>query len=163
MTIATFLSELRSIAKGCNFDGTLEKMIRDRLVCGVKDNRIQRRLLIEPKLDFKKAMDISLATEAALKKVKELHSSTPGAWRSEDSIHKVVPQLKPQTTDSCYKCGKSTHKANNCPFKTTKCHNFGKTGHIKRACRQSKKLSSQVKLLLKRLRKIITIMTTCSH
>ena len=147
--IATFVSELRSIAKRCNFEGTLEKMIRDRLVCGVRDDRLQRRLLIETNLDFKKAMEISIATEAALRNVKELHSVVAGASRSEDAVcNKVVPQGKPQTTDSCYRCGKPSHKANNCPFKTAKCHNCGKTGHIKRACRQPKKQStSQVKMV----------------
>ena len=40
-------------------------MLRDRLVCGVRDIRIQRRLLEEPKLTLKRALDLSLAIEAA--------------------------------------------------------------------------------------------------
>ena len=39
----------------------------------------------------------------------------------------------------CYRCGKSTHKAAQCPFWTAKCHNFGKTGHLRSVCRQPKK------------------------
>ena len=34
-TIATFISELRSIAEFCNFGQTLGDMLRDRLVCGI--------------------------------------------------------------------------------------------------------------------------------
>ena len=36
----------------------------------------------------------------------------------------------------CYRCG--NHQPFQCYFKTTKCHNCGKTGHIKSACRQAK-------------------------
>ena len=38
------------------FQNTLEEMLRDRLVCGINDEQIQRRLLAESSLDFKKAM-----------------------------------------------------------------------------------------------------------
>ena len=43
--IAKFVAELRHIAQCCGYDATLEDMLRDRLVCGVNDARIQRRLL----------------------------------------------------------------------------------------------------------------------
>ena len=48
------------------------------------------------------------------------------------------------TNSNCYRCGKSTHKAAQCPFQTEKCHNRGKVGHLKRVCRQSKKPVMQV-------------------
>ena len=34
-------------------------MLRDRLVCGINDKQIQRRLLAESSLDFKKAMKLA--------------------------------------------------------------------------------------------------------
>ena len=43
----------------------LEKMLRDRLVCGVNDERIQRRLLAESQLEFKKTMELATAMETA--------------------------------------------------------------------------------------------------
>ena len=41
-TIATFVSELRSIAEFCNYGESLNDMLRDRLVCGINDSAIQR-------------------------------------------------------------------------------------------------------------------------
>ena len=41
-SIATFVVELRALGQTCGFGDSLEDMIRDRLVCGVKDERIQR-------------------------------------------------------------------------------------------------------------------------
>ena len=49
-TIAMFLAELRHLSEHCEFGITLDEMLRDRLVCVVRDIRIQRRLLVEPKL-----------------------------------------------------------------------------------------------------------------
>ena len=42
------------------------------------------------------------------------------------------------TNSNWYRCGKSSHKAAQCPFQTAKCHNCGKTGHLRRVCRQPK-------------------------
>ena len=47
-SIATYVAELRAIGEHCGFGGTLNEMICDRLVCGVNDHNIQRRLLQEP-------------------------------------------------------------------------------------------------------------------
>ena len=49
-TIVMFLAELRHLSEQCEFGITLDEMLRDRLVCVVRDIRIQRRLLVEPKL-----------------------------------------------------------------------------------------------------------------
>ena len=48
-------------------------MLRDRLVCGIRDAHTQRRLLAEPELTFKKAFDLAQASETAEKNAKQLH------------------------------------------------------------------------------------------
>ena len=56
----------------------------------MRDN-IQRRLLSEPRLDFKKAMELALGLETAVKNARELQSSgrefasTEGANKLADS------------------------------------------------------------------------------
>ena len=45
-------------------------MLCDRLVCGVKEPKIQRRLLAEPTLSFDKAFELALALESADKMLK---------------------------------------------------------------------------------------------
>ena len=56
-TIAMFLAELRHLSEHCEYGITLDEMPRDRLGCGVRDIRIQRRLLAEPKLTLKRALN----------------------------------------------------------------------------------------------------------
>ena len=44
-------------------------MIRDRLVCGVNDVAIQKRLLAEPTLAYEKAVELALSAETAARSV----------------------------------------------------------------------------------------------
>ena len=55
-TIAMFLAELRQLSEHSEFGIAQGEMLRDRLVCGVRDIRMQRRLLAEPKLTLKRAL-----------------------------------------------------------------------------------------------------------
>ena len=41
-----------------DFQNTLKEMLRNQLVCGVNNEQIQRMLLAESFLDFKKAMKL---------------------------------------------------------------------------------------------------------
>ena len=44
---STFVAELRNLAKDCDFGATLEDNLRNRLVCGIADQVLQKRLLSE--------------------------------------------------------------------------------------------------------------------
>lgn len=56
-SISTYVAELRQLTKHCNFGTALEDMLRDRLVCGINKDRIQRRLLAETTLNFKSSVN----------------------------------------------------------------------------------------------------------
>ena len=43
-SIATYLSELRSIAQDCNFCDNLDNMLQDCLVCGMENKSILRNI-----------------------------------------------------------------------------------------------------------------------
>ena len=59
--VSTYVAELRKLSEHCNFGTALNDMLRDRLVCGIADQRIQRRLLAEPDLTFAKALELAHA------------------------------------------------------------------------------------------------------
>ena len=69
-TIQQYVAELRSLSEHSDFRDQLEEMMRDRLVCGVNDERIQRRPLAESRLDFKKALELATAMEIADKNMR---------------------------------------------------------------------------------------------
>ena len=45
------MCELRRLSVTCDFENNLDSSLRDRLVCGIKDDGIQRRLLAEKTLN----------------------------------------------------------------------------------------------------------------
>ena len=55
--VATYITQLKQLAEHCNFgDGDrLNEMLRDRLVCGIANEKWQHRLLSEEKLPYEKA------------------------------------------------------------------------------------------------------------
>ena len=150
-SVATFVSELRCLAEFCNFGAALEDMLRDRLVCGINDVGIQRRLLAESTLSFKKAFELAQGLESAAQNVKQLQSTgsrqeVSGATGTThmQGVHKVShpDQRKPDSGANCYRCGKPGHSAAKCRFKDAKCHYCGKTGHIKALCRMKQKTAA---------------------
>ena len=60
-SVGTFVAELRRLSEHCQYGDTLDDMRSDRLVCGIADSRLQRRLLAEPDLTFKKALELAQA------------------------------------------------------------------------------------------------------
>jgi hypothetical protein len=59
-SVATYVAELKRLGEHCAYGDSLNEMVRDRLVCGINDLRIQNRLLQEPQdLTFQKALEIA--------------------------------------------------------------------------------------------------------
>ena len=67
-SVANFIAKLQHLTRYCEFGGVLNDMLCDRLVCGIENSHIQRRLFAEPSLTFDKAVEISLAMESAVQK-----------------------------------------------------------------------------------------------
>ena len=148
-TISVFLAELRRLSEHCEFDSTLDQMLRDRLVCGTSDDKIQRRLLAEPKLTLKRALELAIAIETSEKDALDLkcNNSVQSVGKG-DSLVNNLPQ-KPRDVEQkqksqdtanikCSRCD-GQHIPSECRFKDAKCHACGKQGHISRACRSKYK------------------------
>ncbi|CAC5376393.1 unnamed protein product [Mytilus coruscus] len=122
-SVSQFVAELRQISEHCDYKATLDDMLRDRLVCGIKEDRIQRRLLAEPGLTFKKAMEVATAMEMAAKNAQDLQVQEP------KPVHKVTVR-----NEECYRCG-GPHNAHDCKWKDAKCYAYDKKGHLAKESR----------------------------
>jgi hypothetical protein len=67
--VAAYLAQLRALADKCEFGDFLTTALRDRLVTGINDERMMRRLLQEPfkDLTLDRALEICTAMETAVK------------------------------------------------------------------------------------------------
>ena len=131
-----FLAKLRRLSEHCEFGITLDEMLRDRLVCGVRDIRIQRRLLAEPKLTLKRALDLALTIEAADKDASEIQKAD--GQGGDASVNKVDVKVNKGSEVKCSRCG-GNHYPKSCHFKDAKCYCCGKVGHLARLCPAKKK------------------------
>ena len=71
-TVAEYIAELRKLATPCKFGEYLDKVLRDRLVCGLRSEAIQKRLLSEAELSLTKAVTTAQSMEAADLEAKSL-------------------------------------------------------------------------------------------
>ena len=143
-SVSTFVAELRRLAEFCNFGDSLETMIRDRLVCGINDEQIQKRLLAESELSYKKAVKLASSMEEASKNVLELKGSIAkkGPEVDKTEVHRVKsasPRSAERGTFNCFHCGRPGHLKVKCRVRPDiVCSACGNTGHMRRACRSTK-------------------------
>eukprot|EP00731_Ephydatia_muelleri_P011535 Em0006g429a len=64
-SVSVYVTQLKELARKCEFGDALNDMLRDRLVCGINDERVQKRLLVEVNLTFDSALKISQGCEVA--------------------------------------------------------------------------------------------------
>lgn len=152
-SFSIFLKELRQLAEKCGFDAALDTMLRDRIVCGIRDEALQRRLLAEDKITLKRAQEMCLAQEVAARSVAIIQQETATASNAPTasnvnridnrtdgfSKHKQKSVLNMNKSKwKCYRCD-NEHSAETCVYKTARCRYCEKEGHIERACLRKKK------------------------
>lgn len=134
------MAALRELSEHCKYlDGQLEEMLRDRLVCGVQHDGIQKKLLSEKDLTYdEKALELAQSIEAAEKDTGALRAGVKGTGAT--GAGEVHFTKKTGSSSVCYRCG-GDHLATSCKFKGVECHRCKKKGHIARVCRSSKEAS----------------------
>ena len=116
--VTDYMAELRKLAKTCNFGHYLDTALRDQLVCGLKDPRIQ-------------ALERARAMEAVAKEAKHLQFEGGNTEADEAPTHQM-------RRTKCHRCGSTDHVAAKCAHKDKRCHKCDKIGHLARVCKSSK-------------------------
>ncbi|GBO44711.1 hypothetical protein AVEN_8586-1 [Araneus ventricosus] len=131
--------------------------MRDQLVCGIKDEVLQRRLLVESTLTFNEAFSRAVAAESAAEQAKHIHSQKFNTGNSTNLIRQhsnnnkrtfqklSSSQSKPGNAQSAdvICCGSGGHHdRSSCKFRDVICRFCKKKGHIERTCRAKRKNDS---------------------
>lgn len=140
-SVADFVAALRNLAEHCAYRDTLEIMLRDRIVCGIRDEKIQRPLLVEKELTFQKSYEIATSMEITSKNMAVLQDS-----KDSEAVNKVILQADGTTEgkrwmdarsikykSSCFRCG-GNHSASTCRFRELNCYYCKQKGHIVDRC-----------------------------
>ena len=125
-SVAEFISELKRLSTNCNY---LDDALRDRFMCGLKKDLIQKKLLSGSDLNFTKVVETAQSIEAVDKQARPMKM---GTTEQDSELNQVSQKI------TCFRCGKSNHKANQCRFRDAECHKCSKCEHLKSVCRSLK-------------------------
>ena len=114
-------------------------MLRDRTVCGIKDDKIQRPLLVKKELTFQKAFEIATSMEITTKNMAVLQEAKLSEAVNQVSVQADGTKTGKKWADDrrtpnkalCFRCG-GNHTAQTCRLKEL---NYGKQrGHFADRC-----------------------------
>ncbi|KFD46395.1 LOW QUALITY PROTEIN: hypothetical protein M513_12730 [Trichuris suis] len=124
-TISDFVTDLRRLSAKCNFL-ELYNMIRERQVCGLRDEALQCRLFAQKQLDLAMALSLVEAYKAARKDVECIRTRQP----DEIPIDRmqITRSPAPQRPGNgvfaghlnCSRCTDTGHDSRQCPFKNAR-------------------------------------------
>ena len=141
--IKAYAASLKKLAEHCDFGDTLPDALRDRLVCGMRDGAMQKRLLGKADLTFVKALEVAELEEMAARDAAQLHEGQPkDVHRMSGPPRRGGNRDAPGTpTGPCYHCGRN-HLPNQCRFRWERCRFCKLQGHAERVCRKKMKAES---------------------
>ena len=118
-SIAEYIAELQRLATNCKFGEYLEQALLDRLVCGLKHEPTQKRLLSASTVSLVNAIEIAQSVEAV-----EMNSLKLKGGVTTDVMQLVPePPKKKAEKKVCKLCGNNGHQPWEC------CHECHKIGH----------------------------------
>ena len=134
-SIREYVANLQKLTEHCQFGAGWDDALRDRIVCGIRDEVVRKRLLSKAELTFAKAVEIIETEEVAVKDAGEMKMSDIIQVKTEPQ---EVNQIPTRSQGRCYRCG-GNHQAHGCPFIDQQCHFCKKKGHIARVCKAKKR------------------------
>nr|XP_054769525.1 uncharacterized protein LOC129277362 [Lytechinus pictus] len=142
----TYLTELRLLARRCNFGQLESSLLRDRIICGISDGDMRQRLLREPGLTYERCILACRALEFSRQNAgildgpdeERVHSVRPKeAKYSRPKSSKEKTKSKPtKMVIRCKFCGKQHEQVKEkCPAYGKECGKCGKPNHFKAVCK----------------------------
>lgn len=143
----SFLQEIKNLIKTCEYGDQQEEILKDRIVIGIADKKIQEKLLYFDDLKLQKCVDICRSSEVTKEQLKVLQEqdivNMVKKHKSYGTRNKQsVTPGKAKITD-CRSCG-GEHEINNCPAYGKKCSKCGKLNHFRRKCYKNTRQLNQM-------------------
>jgi len=147
-----FILEIHQQAAKCEFGQHFSTQMRDRLITGINNKAVEKRLIEEKDLTLEKAKNIIMQCEDMSKEDAEQHNVLKVVKRkwveNKNKLqYKDKGKLEKKPTGKCFSCG-GDHFRNKCKFRNATCHKCKKVGHIARVCKQTSVHSTDIQSCL---------------
>jgi hypothetical protein len=129
-SISDYCVAIQKLSEHCKFGTVLNDSLRDRLVCGLLNEHIQRKLLTEADLTYDRAKAIAIASETATRDAEELRKQ-PG---SEVNKLRSRPTAKHVTSPAARGTDRVAATANATASASSYCTRCGKKNHSQAEC-----------------------------
>lgn len=163
-SVDTFITSLYHLAEHCGYGVLHDEMIRDRIVVGLRDQRLAEKLQLDSELTLAKAAKQARQSEAVKKQQSVIRNDVVQPEKSPvDAVYTKHPNVKKQfpnkstfrnkwgspggakppnykhssqkANSSCSRCGYSpNHPRDRCPAKDKTCSKCKKRGHFMSRC-----------------------------
>ena len=152
-SVEQFITSLYTLVSTCGFPaGFQEEMIRDRIVCGIRDKKVSENLQLDTNLTLEKAITTVRQAEI-IKNQQQVLSDNSSSFKVANRV--AVPQNKKYKsntqfknskvadshnletkTNPCFWCGKpNKHTKLECPARKAICNRCKKVGHYAKVCK----------------------------
>ena len=104
-SVDSFVTALRNLAKNCNFCECMrESLLRDRVIMGILDSDLRKRLLQMPDLTINLCIDMCRAYEATENRMRYMEGS------SQEEVHSIKHTRSPAHSTKGKMRGHQPHK-----------------------------------------------------
>ena len=145
---ASYITSLRELVQSCEYGALEDELLRDRLVCGLADDKQRERLLRTPTLTLRQAIELCSSAEASADQLRvlrpegsaEVHYVRRGNGKPKSRKSRDGDTGDKREKVPCNYCLFS-HVKGRCPAYKQKCHGCGKTGHFRKSpkCEKNRK------------------------
>lgn len=148
-SVEEFITALHKLSVTCDYDkfgnGMQEELIRDRLVIGLLDKKVNQKLQLEDKLTLERAIQVARQCED-IKNQNDPNSVSRVQFQRGTGRRTQQMEKKDQrgSSDSkisesrafkCYWCSSNVHHIRSqCPALKANCSNCSRIGHYEKAC-----------------------------
>jgi len=145
-SVAGYVVVLRKLSVHCNLGSQWEQRMRNRLVSGVKDDKIRNRLLSEgAKLTWESAVEIGITADVQnnhtdMSRAANVGNGGMSVQKIDNDRSRGNVMTRSKLSFKCFRCLGTNHQPHQCKFKDSNCHHCNMKGHINRACRKLQKV-----------------------
>ena len=149
-----FVTDLKRLARDCEFDALEESLMKDRIVCGIRDSTLREKLLQIDNLTLKQCLDICTVAEASAEQIKQL-APQDNTGKDDEAVDAVGTQARgrprprgrgdggrwqrgrrraeDRRAPYCKYCAYNHADDERCPAEFETCNSCGREGHFSRS------------------------------